>query len=83
MASLQPTTIDFEAQRMRAADTRIEAFNVGGQIGDDLAYLLSLLDAGELDPQIGWRGSWDRATEAADALTSRRLSGKAVLEVAP
>lgn len=83
MASLQPTTIDFEAQRMRAADTRIEAFNIGGQIGDDLAYLLSLLDGGELDPQIGWRGSWDRATEAADALTSRRLSGKAVLEVAP
>jgi NADPH2:quinone reductase len=83
MASLQPTTIDFEAARMRAGGTRIEAFTVGPGFGADLPYLVSLLEAGELDPQIGWRGSWDRASEAAAALLGRRVRGKAVLEVAP
>jgi NADPH:quinone reductase-like Zn-dependent oxidoreductase len=85
MASLEPTTIDFEQARLRRRGTRIEAFAVGagGAFGDDLAYLVSLVAAGALDPQIGWRGSWDRAGEAADALLGRRVRGKAVLEVTP
>jgi NADPH:quinone reductase len=83
MASLEPTTIDFEAARIRAGGARIEAFSVGGGFGADLPYLVSLLEAGELDPQIGWRGSWERAGEAAAALMGRRVRGKAVLEVAP
>ena len=82
MASLEPTTIDFEAARMRAAGTRIETFVVGAGFGPDLAYLVALLDAGELDPQIGWQGPWGRADEAAAALMGRRVRGKAVLEVA-
>jgi NADPH:quinone reductase-like Zn-dependent oxidoreductase len=82
MASLEPTTIDFEAARMRAAGTRVEAFVVGGSFGEDLRYLVSLVAAGRLDPQIGWRGPWERAGEAADALMSRRVRGKAVLEIA-
>jgi NADPH:quinone reductase len=82
MASLEPTTIDFEAARMRAAGTRIEAFVVGSGFAEDLAYLMSLLDAGQLDPQIGWRGPWERANEAAAALMGRRVRGKVVLEVA-
>jgi NADPH:quinone reductase-like Zn-dependent oxidoreductase len=83
MASLQPTTIDFEQMRMRSGGSRIEAFAVGSGFGADLPYLVSLLEAGELDPQIGWRGSWDRAGEAADALIGRRVRGKAILEVTP
>jgi NADPH:quinone reductase-like Zn-dependent oxidoreductase len=83
MASLQPTTIDFEQARVRAGGSRIEAFAVGSGFGVDLPYLVSLLEAGELDPQIGWRGSWDRAGEAADALIGRRVRGKAILDVAP
>lgn len=83
MASLQPTTIDFEQTRMRAGGSRIEAFAVGSGFGADLPYLVSLLEAGELDPQIGWRSSWDRAGEAADALIGRRIRGKAILEVTP
>lgn len=82
MASLEPTTIDFEAARIRAGGSRIEAFTVGDRFGEDLAYLVALLAAGELDPQVGWRGSWDRASEAAELLLSRRVRGKAVLEVA-
>ena len=83
MASLQPTTIDFEQMRMRGGGSRIEAFAVGSGFGADLPYLVSLLEAGELDAQIGWRGSWDRAREAADALIGRRVRGKAILEVVP
>jgi NADPH:quinone reductase-like Zn-dependent oxidoreductase len=83
MASLQPTTIDFEQARQRVAGARVEPFAVGPGFGADLPYLVSLLEAGELDPQIGWRGPWDRAGEAAEALIGRRVRGKAVLEVAP
>jgi NADPH:quinone reductase-like Zn-dependent oxidoreductase len=81
MASLQPTTIDFEQLRNVAGGARVEAFSVGPNFGPDLAYLVSLLRDGELDPQIGWRGPWDRVDEAIEALRSRRVAGKAVLEV--
>ncbi|MFE2184047.1 hypothetical protein [Streptomyces sp. NPDC059455] len=33
------------------------------------------------DPQITWRGGWDRAEEAVTALLDRRLHGKAVLDI--
>lgn len=82
MASLEPTTIDFEAARVRAGGSRIEAFSVGDRFGEDLAHLVGLLAAGELDPQVGWRGSWDRVSEAVGLLLGRRVRGKAVLEVA-
>jgi NADPH:quinone reductase len=81
MASLEPTTIDFEWLRNHSGGTQIEAFVVGPRFGGDLAYLVSLLEAGELEAEIGWRGPWDRADEAADALLGRRVRGKAVLEV--
>jgi NADPH:quinone reductase len=81
MASREPTTIDFEQLRNRAGGARIEAFAVGTQFGGDLAYLVSLLAAGELEAEIGWWGSWDRIDEAAGALLGRRVRGKAVLEV--
>jgi NADPH:quinone reductase len=81
MASVQPTTIDFEPARLRSGGTRIEPFVVGHGFGAGLSYLVSLLAAGELDPQIGWRGPWDRAGEAAAALLGRVVRGKAVVEV--
>ncbi len=82
MASLEPTTIDFEQARLRAPGTRIETFAVGNGFAEDLAYLLGLLDQGALDPQIGWRGPWARAPEGAAALLGRQVRGKAVLDVA-
>jgi NADPH:quinone reductase len=81
MASLEPTTIDFEQARLRAGNTRIEAFAVGPRFGPDLALLVGLVAAGELDPQVDWRGPWDKAADAAEALLGRRVRGKAVLEV--
>jgi NADPH2:quinone reductase len=81
MASLEPTTIDFERLRNQVAGVRIEAFVVGPGFGTDLAYLVSLIESGELEVEIGWRGSWDRVDEAVAALLGRRVRGKAVLEV--
>lgn len=60
---------------------RIEAFTMGDHLARDLAYLAGLVAAGRLDPQIGWRGSWERFEEAVRALLGRRVAGKAVLEV--
>jgi NADPH2:quinone reductase len=81
MASLEPTTIDFEQARLRGGATRIEAFAVGARFGRDLSFLVALVASGELDPQIDWRGPWDKAADAAEALLGRKVRGKAVLEV--
>jgi NADPH:quinone reductase-like Zn-dependent oxidoreductase len=83
MASLEPTTIDFERARLRGGDTRIEAFAIGPGFGPDLALLVGLVAAGGLDAQVDWRGPWDKAADAAEALLGRRIRGKAVLEVSP
>ena len=82
MASNQPTTIDFESERRRFVRKRLEPFTVRTPFGPDLAYLVELLAAGELDPQIGLRAPWDDVAEAAEALLDRRVAGKAVLDVA-
>ncbi|WP_275559539.1 zinc-binding dehydrogenase [Streptomyces sp. 5-6(2022)] len=50
-------------------------------IGADLGWLAERVATGDLDPQITWRGGWDRAEEAVTALTDRRLHGKAVLDI--
>nr|WP_237244197.1 zinc-binding dehydrogenase [Sorangium cellulosum] len=81
MASREPSTIDFEQERRRAGNRRVEIFVVGAGFGPDIAYLASLLERGALDPQIGFRGGWERAPEAAAALLERRVAGKAVLEI--
>ncbi|MEV4753703.1 zinc-binding dehydrogenase [Micromonospora sp. NPDC049559] len=86
MASREPTTIDFERERLRGGDRSIEPFVVGHPIhgerfGADLGYLVGLLARGRLDPQVGWRGPWERAGEAAEALLGRRVRGKAVLDI--
>jgi NADPH:quinone reductase len=82
MASGQPTTIDFEVERLRGVRKHLEPFTVRTPFGPDLAYLVELLEAGEIDPQIGLRVSWNEVSEAAEALLDRRVAGKAVLDVA-
>ncbi|NMO19180.1 zinc-binding dehydrogenase [Pyxidicoccus fallax] len=80
-ASREPSTIDFEAERRRGGERRVEVFTVGSHFGADLTYLASLLADGALDPQLGWRGSWEQFLPAIDALLGRRVPGKAVLDV--
>jgi NADPH:quinone reductase-like Zn-dependent oxidoreductase len=81
MASNQPTTIDFEAERHRWTRKRLEPFTVREPFQADLDYLVELLATGRLDPQIGLRDSWDNVSDAATALLDRRVAGKAVLEL--
>jgi NADPH:quinone reductase-like Zn-dependent oxidoreductase len=81
MASGRPTAIDFEAERRLGVRKRLEPFTVRTPLGPDLAYLVELLAAGEIDPQIGLRTSWEDVSQAAEALLDRRVAGKAVLDV--
>jgi NADPH:quinone reductase-like Zn-dependent oxidoreductase len=84
LGSGSPTTIDFEAERRRGGRRAVEVFTVDtgyAGFGGDIEELLGLVAAGRLDPQIGWRGPWDRAGEAADALRARKVAGKAVVEI--
>jgi len=81
MASNQPTTIDFEAERLSGAQKSLEPFTVRTPFGADLGHLVGLLAAGEIDPQIGLRSSWNEVSDAAEALLARRVAGKAVLDV--
>ena len=69
-------------RRRRFVRKRLEPFTVRTPFGPDLAYLVELLAAGELDPQIGLRAPWDDVAEVAEALLDRRVAGKAVLDVA-
>lgn len=82
MASGQPTTIDFEAERRTSVHKRLEPFTVRMPFRQDLEYLVDLLAHGELDPQIGLRDSWDNVSTAAESLLNRQIAGKAVLDVA-
>jgi NADPH2:quinone reductase len=81
MASNQPTTIDFEAERQFGVHKRLEPFTVRAPFAPDLAYLVELLAAGEIDPQIGLRTSWEDVAQSAEALLGRRVAGKVVLDL--
>jgi NADPH:quinone reductase-like Zn-dependent oxidoreductase len=81
MASGEPVPLG-ERQRW-GRSWRVESFVFGTPVGADLRSLVKLLAAGRLDPQIGWRGTWDRAPEAARALLAREFTGRAVLDVPP
>ncbi|MEU7899299.1 zinc-binding dehydrogenase [Nonomuraea sp. NPDC049152] len=59
----------------------IHSFGDVSEPGPDLATLVDLVDRGLLSPSIGWRGPWERAGEAADALFSGQVRGKIVLDV--
>ncbi|MFE6862106.1 zinc-binding dehydrogenase [Nocardia sp. NPDC057668] len=50
-------------------------------LSPDLSWLAHRVAAGTLDAGISWRGDWTRVGEAAEALLSRRLHGKAVLDL--
>jgi NADPH:quinone reductase-like Zn-dependent oxidoreductase len=59
----------------------LTSFTMGPDIGEDLATLLGLVADGLLKVEIGWRGPWERADDAVDALLGRQVGGKAVLDV--
>ncbi|MEU6822055.1 zinc-binding dehydrogenase [Streptomyces atriruber] len=64
-------------------DRSVVSFHLLGCAGlaRDLTWLAGQVAAGALDPGTSWRGSWDKAQEAADLLLGRRLHGKAILDI--
>ncbi|MEV6094934.1 zinc-binding dehydrogenase [Nocardia sp. NPDC051981] len=80
-AAREQTVIDFEEMRMLGGVRRLEPFCVSSPFGPDIAYLVERLRTGELDPQIGWTGSWRHVHDAIDALLDRQVNGKAVLDM--
>lgn len=81
-ASRQPLTLEVP-QVEQHRPWRLEHFSVTTPFGPDLELLVELLEAGRLDPQVGWRGPWDQASVAVAALLARSVRGKAVLDVTP
>ena len=61
----------------------VSVYNGGGLTDRQaqLSRLLALVGDGRLRVPVGWRGPWDRIAEAVEALSSRSLRGKAVLDV--
>jgi NADPH2:quinone reductase len=88
-ASSDPTPTEFPARALfvGASGARLYGFYVfheldrRGGAAAPLSRLLTLLAAGELDPQIDLEVSWREAGDAIRALTERRIAGKAVLHV--
>lgn len=80
-ASGQPTTIDFEAERMTLKHKRIETFMAAWPVGPDLQYVIQLAETKQLDAQIGYRDSWHNFDAAIDALLGRKVAGKVALTV--
>jgi NADPH:quinone reductase len=85
-SSGEPTTLDAGSFYSRHG-ARLLAFALFADLErwpsatQDLSYLVSLLAAGKLDPQICLEESWSRPGSAMAALLERRLPGKAVLFV--
>ncbi|MGI5452196.1 zinc-binding dehydrogenase [Streptomyces sp. CA-249302] len=67
----------------KAPKTIVSVYNGGGLTDRQaqLGRLLALVDAGKLRVPVGWRGPWDKIADAVEALSGRRLRGKAVLDV--
>lgn len=64
-------------------DRSLVTFHLLGcpDLAPDLTALAAKVAAGALDARISWRGGWDKAGEAVEALLERRLHGKAVLDL--
>jgi hypothetical protein len=44
--------------------------------GPDLSFVVELLASGHLDPQIGWRGYWERIAVGAESLLNRKITAR-------
>jgi NADPH:quinone reductase-like Zn-dependent oxidoreductase len=61
----------------------LTSFLITAPVGPDLANLVRLVEEGSLRVKISWRGPLTRIAEAAEAMLSRRMNGKAVLDLVP
>jgi NADPH:quinone reductase-like Zn-dependent oxidoreductase len=81
-----PTTFD-PGSFLRRHGTRLQSYLIfsdlaaTGGAGADLARLVAMVAAGELDPQVSLEADWRDAGRVLRALLDRQVSGKAVLHV--
>ena len=80
-ASGQPTTIDFEAERMTRLHKHIEPFMTAWPVGPDLRLVMELAAKGQLSAQIGLWDSWRNVDAAIVALLGRTVAGKVALTI--
>jgi NADPH:quinone reductase-like Zn-dependent oxidoreductase len=59
----------------------LNSFEMGSRISTDLRALLDLVASGALRVEIGWRGPWEKASEAAESMRARQVRGKVVLDI--
>lgn len=83
-SSNEPTTFNV---RDIYLDARIrlqgfELFYGGDPFGRDLAFLVSLVAAGKLDPQLAGEHPWELISEAMERLRNRNVAGKLAVTVA-
>jgi hypothetical protein len=71
----------FEPHTTVGPPRTLSSFLIGGDVGADLATLVDHPDQGVLDVEVGWRGPWTGFAQAAEAMQSRTLTGKAVPDV--
>jgi NADPH:quinone reductase-like Zn-dependent oxidoreductase len=83
-ASGQPARITLRSfgGHHRASIRGFYIFQTGVEtFGEDLAYLVGLIAAGRLRPEVGLELSWRETARAVQALRERKVTGKAVLLV--
>jgi NADPH:quinone reductase len=88
-ASTIPEPVSYPARELfaRAPGARLYGFYLFSELDHtrsgsaDLRRLADLVAAGKIDPQIDLTLPWARTGEAIEALTDRRVNGKAVLTV--
>lgn len=83
-ASREPPRLDFFDWTGGTSATLRRFDYTDSDVADaaDLATLVRLVHTGHLHPEIGQIANWDRTAEVLTALSTRRIRGKAVLEVA-
>lgn len=82
-SSNEPSALGFADLRGNPR-RRIQGFGVytsGPGLGADLAFLVGLVAAGQLHPQVGTPWNWREAPAALAALRDRGVNGKAILSI--
>jgi NADPH:quinone reductase-like Zn-dependent oxidoreductase len=72
---------EFRPYATIGAPKSLTSFLIGGDVGADLASLVSMVQEHRLAVDIGWRGSWTDIHAAADAMLGRSLRSKAILDL--
>jgi NADPH2:quinone reductase len=80
-SSGEPAT--FQAYSTVGPVKSLSSFLIAAPVGPDLTNLVRLVEDGSLRVGIAWRGPLARIADAVEAMQSRHISGKAVLDLVP